>query len=97
MPVEVELLISERKVSAVIRDVSFDEESGAAFFGIGVHHSEAIPLDVSVGCRLVSATDVLPKLSQVTLMWTRQFGVDGILSGGRMYREAAAGSGDEPL
>ena len=84
MPVEVKLETTGRIVSAVIRDVSFSEEPGLTYVGIGIHHNEAVPLDLPIGCRLVSQTSALPQKSHVTLMWTRRFGDDGFLSGGRM-------------
>ncbi len=84
MPLEVQLETSGRMVPAVIRDVSFSTESDSAYIGIGIHHSEVMPLGVLVSCRLLSPTSALPKQSHVTLIWSRQFGDDGYLSGGRM-------------
>ena len=87
MPVEIELDAAGQKVSAVVRDVSSVDTLGPHVLGIGMHHNEALPLDVSIVCRLVSETEAIPKESRVTLMWTRRFGVDGFLSGGRLVRD----------
>ena len=91
MPVEVELTRDGLTVSAVIRDVSLSDDGDSAFIGIGLFHNDALPLDESMSCRTVSPSELLPIESTVTLMWTRHFGQEGFLSGGRMARNPTAG------
>ena len=91
MPVEVELTRDGLTVSAVIRDVSLSDDGDSAFIGIGLFHNDALPLNETMSCRTVSPSEVLPVESTVTLMWTRRFGGDGFLSGGRMAKNLTAG------
>ena len=83
-PVDVELRLNDLTVSAIIRDVSDADEQDPSLIGIGVFHSDALPLDEILGCRTVTGSKLLPEESTVLLLWTRRFGSDGFLSGGRM-------------
>jgi hypothetical protein len=92
--VELELTRDGLTVSAVIRDVSLGDDEDSAFIGIGLFHNDTLPLDETVSCRTVSPSEVLPVESTVTLMWTRRFGSDGFLSGGRMAKNPSSGVQD---
>lgn len=94
LSVEVELSTGNTTVAAVIRDVSVSDAEDSLFIGIGLFHNDALPLDENINCRTISQSDVLPIESTVSLMWTRHFGSDGFLSGGRMARNHAAGDRD---
>ena len=83
-PVDVELRLNDLTVSAVIRDVSRADEHNPSFIGIGIFHSDPLPLDEILRCRTITESKLLPEESTVLLMWTRRFGSDGFLSGGRM-------------
>jgi hypothetical protein len=87
MPVEVQFIMDGREVAAIIRDVSFNESGSLKIIGIGVLHHDFLPLDVPMSCRTDSDPEALPVKSNVTLMWTRHFGSQGYLSGGRMIPE----------
>ena len=84
LPVDTELTLNDLTIPAVIRDVSFSDEPDSPNFGVGLFHNLPLPLEETLKCRTNSRTDVLPAQSTVVLMWTRNFGSDGYLSGGRM-------------
>ncbi len=86
LPVEVELRFGNGTTAAVIRDVSFSEEQDSPFIGIGIFHNAPLPLEESLKCHTNTHTDLLPAESSVVLLWTRDFGGDGFLSGGRMQK-----------
>jgi hypothetical protein len=90
LPVEVEFTRDSLTVSAVIRDVSLNDDGDSASIGIGLFHNDALPLDENMSCRTVSPSEQLPVESTVILMWTRHFGGDGFLSGGRMTKNPSA-------
>ena len=94
LAVEVELSKDGFTVSAMIRDVSLNDEGDSPFIGIGLFHNDELPLDETLSCRTVSPSELLPIESTVSLMWTRHFGQDGFLSGGKMARNHAAGDQD---
>ncbi len=94
MPVEVELTRDGLTVSAVIRDVSLSDDGDTTFTGIGLFHNDALPLDETMSCHAVLPSEVLPVESTVILMWTRRFGQEGFLSGGRMARNPIADDQD---
>ena len=94
LAVEVELSKDGLTVSAMIRDASFDNEGDSPFIGIGLFHNDELPLDETLSCRTVSPSELLPIESTVSLMWTRHFGQDGFLSGGKMARNHAAADQD---
>lgn len=84
LPVEVMFTRNGLTVMAVIRDRSCDRELPGGSLGIGILHNESLPLDVGLTCQTVTPTKLLPSRSVVTLIWTRHFGMEGFLSGGRM-------------
>ena len=84
LPVDIELTFNDVTILAVIRDVSFSDDADDSEIGVGFFHNEPLPLREILKCRTNSHTDVLPAESTVFLMWTRDFGSDGFLSGGRM-------------
>lgn len=90
LPVDVELTRNGLTVSAVIRDVALSEADEDVIIGIGLFHNDSLPLDETMSCRTVSTSELLPIESTVCLMWTRHFGRDGFLSGGRMARNPTA-------
>jgi len=94
LAVEVELSKDGLTVSAMIRDASLNNEGDSPFIGIGLFHNDELPLDETLSCRTVSPSELLPIESTVSLMWTRHFGQDGFLSGGKMARNHAAGDRD---
>lgn len=84
LPYEVQLTAADKTILAVIRDASLDEAKECGSIGISLLHDESLPLRQELPCRMMSETRVLHNHSVVTLMWTRSFGTDGFLSGGRM-------------
>jgi len=94
LPVEVELWNGNLTIMAVIRDVSFSEEENSSIIGIGLFHNDELPLDETINCRTVSHSELLPVESTISLLWTRHFGNDGFLSGGRMSANAAMSDQD---
>jgi hypothetical protein len=94
LPVEVELWKGNLIVVAIIRDVSISNDEDSPFIGIGLFHNDALPLDETINCRTVLPSEFLPVESTISLMWTRHFGSDGFLSGGRMAMNHAAGYRD---
>lgn len=94
LPVEVELSKDGLTVSAMIRDVSLSDEADSPFIGIGLFHNDELPLDETLNCRTVSLSELLPIESTVSLMWTRHFGQEGYLSGGKLARNQGAGGQD---
>ena len=86
MPFELQLTVKQRTVDAIIRDVSPDNEKPRGFIGIGLLHADPLPLHTPLPCVCLSRTTVLSRHSEVTLVWTRHFGADGYLSGGKMVR-----------
>ena len=94
LAVEVELSKDGVTVSAIIRDASLNSEADSPFIGIGLFHNHELPLDATLICRTVSPSELLPIDSTVSLMWTRHFGQDGFLSGGKMARNHAAADPD---
>ena len=99
LPVEVELWKGNLIVVAIIRDVSVSNEEDSPFIGIGLFHNDALPLDETINCRTVLPSELLPVESTISLMWTRHFGRDGFLSGGRMAMNHYAGvqDGENPV
>ena len=91
LPVEVELWKGNLIVEAIIRDVSVSNEEDSPFIGIGLFHNDALPLDETINCRTISPSVLLPAESTISLMWTRHFGRDGFLSGGRMAMNHSGG------
>lgn len=92
LPYEVQLTADGRTVRAVIRDASLDEAKEWGSIGISLLHGECLPLRQDLLCRVMSETRILQNQSVVTLMWTRSFGTDGFLSGGRMAPLASTAS-----
>jgi hypothetical protein len=88
LPCELELTIGDRRVHAMIRDVSIGGESTLGFIGIGLLHTEALPLQTEIHCHCKTKTSLIHQYSTVTLVWSRHFGADGYLSGGRMVHAA---------
>lgn len=86
LPVDIELTFNNLTILAVIRDVSVGTEPDSPDFGVGFFHNDPLPLVEILKCRTNSHTDVLPAESTVVLKWTRDFGSDGYLSGGRMQQ-----------
>jgi hypothetical protein len=86
LPVDIELTFNNLTILAVIRDVSFSNEPDSPDIGVGLFHNAPLPLEEILKCRTNSHTDVLPAESTVVLMWTRDFGSDGYLSGGSMQQ-----------
>lgn len=86
LPVDIELTFNNLTILAVIRDASFSDEPDSPDIGVGFFHNAPLPLGEILKCRTNSYTDVLPAKSTVVLMWTRDFGSDGYLSGGRMQQ-----------
>lgn len=84
LPLEAQLTFGDQTVSAVIRDASPDEDKMDGSGGVGLLHHDRLPLREPLACRIVSDTLILSRESHVTLMWTRNFGDDGYLSGGRI-------------
>jgi hypothetical protein len=84
LAVEAELSRNGLTWAAVIRDVSSSEDERTELMGIGLFHHDALPLDEILNCRTISRSELLPVESTVTLIWTRRFGSDGFLSGGKM-------------
>jgi hypothetical protein len=90
-PVDVEFRLNDLTVTAVIRDVSDADEQDPSYIGIGVFHNDPLPLDEILSCLTVTKSKLLPEESTVLLIWTRRFGSDGFLSGGRMRQRASTG------
>lgn len=92
LPLEVDLTLPDRSIPAMIRDASLPngDNDDADFIGIGILHDVPLPLDEGLPCRLRSESNLIPEDSKVTLLWTRHFGRDGFLSGGRMLVEVDA-------
>lgn len=86
LPVDIELTFKNLTTLAVIRDISFSDDPDSSDIGVGFFHNEPLPLQEILKCRTNSHTDVLPADSIVVLAWTRDFGSDGFLSGGRMQQ-----------
>jgi hypothetical protein len=86
LPVDIELTFNNLITLAVIRDVSFSDDPDSSDIGVGFFHNEPLPLEEMLKCRTSSHTGVLPADSIVVLTWTRDFGSDGFLSGGRMQQ-----------
>lgn len=84
MPVEVRLECDSRSVLSMIRDASIDASSPDAPIGVGLFHSEILPLGQPISCEVISSSEDLPRESTLILMWTRNFDADGFLSGGRL-------------
>lgn len=89
LPVELQLQTANGDVTAIIRDVSFEHKEVSGFIAIGILHNDPLPLHETLKCRTDSRTDVLQAESHVTLMWTRDFGTDGYLSGGKLFETNA--------
>ena len=94
LAVEAELSRNGLTWAAVIRDVSISEEQSTELMGIGLFHHDALPLDEILKCRTISHSELLPTESTVRLIWTRRFGSDGFLSGGKMSGIEAMGDED---
>ena len=92
--VEAELSRNGQTWAAVIRDVSISEEQSTESMGIGLFHHDALPLDEILKCRTISRSDLLPTESTVRLIWTRRFGNDGFLSGGKLSGTEMMGDED---
>lgn len=90
LPIEVELTTDDRTVKAIIRDASLDEGLAEGSLGIGLLHRDALPVHQPIPCRTLTYTRLLSEESTVTLVWSRSFGTDGYLSGGRMVFETAS-------
>jgi hypothetical protein len=84
LPFEIQLSTDGRTVNAIIRDVSIEYEEEDGFIGVALLHDETLPLNTPMHCRCLSETRLLSTESMVTLVWTRHFGADGSLSGGKM-------------
>ena len=84
IPVDVELTTAEGKTTAVVRDATLGNNQETGFIGVGILHRNLLPLDEPVACETLTTSYLLPKHSNIILMWTRHFGSDGYLSGGRM-------------
>jgi hypothetical protein len=89
LPVELQLQTANGDVTAIIRDVSLEHKEVSGFIAIGILHNDPLPLHETLKCRTDSITDVLQKESHLTLMWTRDFGTDGYLSGGKLFETGA--------
>lgn len=89
LPVELQFQTAHGDMTAIVRDVSFDHKEASGFISIGILHNDPLPLHETLKCRTDSRTDVLQKESHVTLMWTRDFGTDGYLSGGKLFETDA--------
>lgn len=95
MPVEVRLHSESGSTLAMIRDASIDVDQPQAAIGVGLYHSEVLPLGVPIRCEVLSSSAELPAQSRLVLMWTRNFDADGFLSGGRL-EQAGAENSDRP-
>lgn len=86
LPLELQLSTEDGLVKAILRDVSLDEEAPDGSMGLGLFHKDHLPLQKHMHCLRLSATRLLFRQFSVTLYWTRQFGEDGYISGGRLER-----------
>lgn len=84
MPLEVELTADDRAVRAIIRDISLEENTQHTSIGVSLLHNQWLPLNQVIHCELLSEFSLLGRRSECTLTWTRDFGIDGYLSGGRL-------------
>ncbi|MCR9201243.1 MAG: hypothetical protein NXI04_21590 [Planctomycetaceae bacterium] len=94
MPVEVRLHSDTGSTLAMIRDASIDVDRPQAAIGVGLYHSEVLPLGVPIRCEVLSDSEELPAESRLVLMWTRNFDADGFLSGGRLEPTSSGGAGE---
>lgn len=85
IPIEISLIRGERHVSAVIRDISFDSTDAVYPTGVGILHSESLPLHESIVCLTSPQCRSMPRQAEVELLWTRPLGSTGFLSGGQLY------------
>ena len=90
IPVEVELTTEDGRTTAVVRDATLGDNQEAGFIGVGILHRNLLPLDEPLACETRTTSYLLPKHSNIILMWTRHFGSDGYLSGGRMMVDEPA-------
>ena len=86
MPLEVQLATETGIVKAIVRDVSLDDDSPANMLGVGLFHKDSLPLQQQIHCTQLSKTSFLFKEFDVVLIWTRQFGCDGFISGGQLIQ-----------
>jgi hypothetical protein len=84
MPLEVQLTTNDRAVRAIIRDISLEEDPQRMSIGVSLLHNHWLPLNQVLHFQLLSDSSLLFSKSECTLTWTRDFGIDGYLSGGRL-------------
>lgn len=86
LPLELQLATEDGAVKAILRDVCLDDPAEDGSMGIGLFHKDALPLQQTMHCLRLSNTRLLFAEFDVTLFWTRSFGDDGHISGGRLTR-----------
>ncbi len=99
LPLEVELHHRGQIVRAIIRDASIDDNLQDGMFGVGLLHDDKLPLHEPLHCRTVTDCQLLSADARLTLTWSRSFGTDGFLSGGRILCDAETvdvSTDDEP-
>ena len=86
LPLELQLSTDSGAVKAILRDVCLDDPAADGSMGIGLFHKDALQLQQTMHCLRLPDTRLLFAEFDVTLFWTRSFGEDGYISGGRLTR-----------
>lgn len=85
LPIEALVQSGDRETRAVVRDISEVSDAVDSEIGIGLFHSEWLPLNQPLPFRTRSESSLLPKEAICILFWTSDRGAAGYLSGGRLY------------
>lgn len=83
LPVEVRITLHGQTIKATIRDASLDDDPVDGI-GIGLLHDEVLPVGELLRCQVTCGSELLGREFEFVLFWTRCFGGDGCLSGGRI-------------
>ena len=84
LPVELQFTTSHGVVRAALRDVCLEDGPHQEVVGFGLFHKDYLPLNQLLHCVRLSETNLLDPEFEITLLWTRDFGPDGFLSGGQI-------------
>lgn len=82
LPVEVEIVISNRTIRGIVRDVTIDKSQGVQAVGISLMHYEPLSVDRRYVCRPVEKLKQLPAEFVFCVRWCRYFEDEAFVSGG---------------
>ncbi|QDT33376.1 PilZ domain-containing protein [Thalassoglobus polymorphus] len=82
LPVEVKILVAERAISGIVRDVTMDTKGGGHAIGISLMHFEPLSVDSEYVCQTVTQVKQLPGEFKVQVRWCRYFEDEAFVSGG---------------